>query len=270
MSTIPELPKQRPRRIPRHVFVKGIETLSPSMRRFTFEGDDLATFTWSGPAAHVKVMFPDPETGVLPSLGSGDLPLTIRTYTPRSFDAATHQLRIDFALHDHGIGTTWAAHARAGDEVVIFGPAPGAEIDPHAAWYVLGCDASALPAIETLLETFPAGMPVTVFAEVADEREQRVLPRSPEIHWITRSASEGSSLSNALAAFDWPAGDGRVYVGCESGMVRAIREHLLDTLHFDRRHITTRGYWRRGAANHPDHDYAEEVGRTNDGGRREA
>jgi len=230
------------------------------MRRFTFEGTDLATFAWSGPAAHIKLMFPDPETGVLPSLGSGDLPHTIRTYTPRKFDTATHQLQIDFALHEHGIGTTWAARARIGDELVILGPAPGAAIDPHAAWYVLVCDASALPAIETLLEALPPGMPVTVFAEIADEREQRRLPHSPEVHWITRGETGGSSLSNALAAFDWPIGDGRVYVGCESGMMRTIRAHLLNTLHFDRRHITTRGYWRLGAANHPDHDYAEDVG----------
>ncbi len=234
--------------------------LSPFMRRFTFEGTDLATFAWSGPAAHVKVMFPDPETGVLPSLGSGDLPLTIRTYTPRRFDTATNQLQIDFVMHDRGIGTTWAARARVGDELVILGPGPGAQVDRRAAWYVLGCDAAALPAIETLLEALPSGMPVTVFAEVADEREQRRLPRSPEVHWITRVGSDGSSLSDALAAFSWPAGDGRVYVGCESGMMRTIRELLLNTLHFDRRHITTRGYWRLGAENHPDHDYAEDVG----------
>jgi NADPH-dependent ferric siderophore reductase len=56
----------------------------------------------------------------------------------------------------------------------------------------------------------------------------------------------------------WPEGNGRVYVGCEAGVMRRIRKNLIETAGFERTRITTRGYWRVGAANHPDRDYGDD------------
>src|SRR5471032_2946429 len=93
-------PKRRSN--PRRISVLSVKQLSPRMKRITFGGDDLATFVWSGPAAHIKIIFPEPGLGIntvaIPD-PDGPRPTTTRTYTPRRFDAAAQTLDVDFALH---------------------------------------------------------------------------------------------------------------------------------------------------------------------------
>jgi NADPH-dependent ferric siderophore reductase len=256
----------RPRSNPRRITVLAVEQLSPHMRRVTFGGGDLATFVWSGPAAHIKLIFPEPGLGLdtvaLPE-PDGPRPTTTRTYTPRRFDAAALTLDVDFVLHGDGPASTWAAQARAGQPLVMMGPGPGYQIDPDAPWYVLLADDAALPAIETILDAVPAAAHVTVFLEVVAAGEARALPRaaSTEVRWLTRAddpKAAGSALLAALDGFAWPPGEGRVYVGCEAAAMRRIRQAIVETSGLDRKRIITRGYWRIGAVNHPDRDYAED------------
>jgi NADPH-dependent ferric siderophore reductase len=246
MQSSSTTPITRRPRIPRRIVVTGIEALSRSMRRITFAGPELETFTWSGPAAHVKLIFPDPVTGFIAAFSEENRPGTMRTYTPRRFDAKARHLQIDFVLHGEGVASSWVAQAQIGQQLVILGPAPGLAIDARADWYVLACDDAALPAVETLLEALPPDIPVTVFAQVADAREERLLPGTAagQVHWITRGNTRDHSLANALE-------------GCEAGMMRLIRKHLLETVGLDRTSITTRGYWRLGAMNYPDSDYGK-------------
>ena len=57
-------------------------------------------------------------------------------------------------------------------------------------------------------------------------------------------------------AFESPGGTGAAYVGAEAVVVRRIRRFLLDTVAFDPGNVVTRGYWKKGASNHTDGDYA--------------
>jgi NADPH-dependent ferric siderophore reductase len=41
--------------------------------------------------------------------------------------------------------------------------------------------------------------------------------------------------------------------------MRNMRRHLLDDRGMDRGQIHTHGYWKGGAANHPDHDVGQEA-----------
>jgi NADPH-dependent ferric siderophore reductase len=243
-------PRKRPQRVPRRVTVSRIERLTPRMRRISFQGPDLATFTWPGPAAHLKLLF-------------SEEPRITRTYTPRRFDPATLTLEVDFVLHGEGPGSTWAAQAAVGQEIVVMGPARGYEVDSQAAWYVVAGDEAALPAIETLLEAIPAPTDITVFVEVAADDDVRPLPRDDRahIHWLARGEDPrraGSLLLPALERFDWKPGEGRVYVGCEADAMRRLRPVVLAGSKLDRTRVVTRGYWRVGEVNHPDHDYAED------------
>jgi NADPH-dependent ferric siderophore reductase len=232
------------------------------MRRITFKGDELNGFSWSGPAAHMKIIFPEPGQDVVPAFSpDGPRPATMRTYTPRRFDAALQTLEVDFVLHGEGPASTWAARAQAGQELVMMGPAPGYIVDAEASWYVLAGDDAALPAIETLLEAVPATARVSVFLEIAGDEEIRTLPgpERTEITWLRHDADPhraGVRLQTALSEFAWPAGGGRVYVGCEAQAMRRIRRIVVEASGLDRERIVTRGYWRIGAVNHPDHDYA--------------
>ncbi len=236
------------------------------MRRVTFGGSDLATFAWSGPAAHIKLIFPEPGLGLdtvdVPE-PDGPRPATMRTYTPRRFDADALTLEVDFALHGQGPATTWAAQARAGQQLVLMGPGPGYAIDPDAPWYVLIADDAALPAVETILDAVPAAARVTVMVEVVAADEERALPgpAHTEVRWLARGddpGTAGTALLAALEGFAWPPGQGRVYVGCEALAMRRIRQAIVEASGLDRKRIITRGYWRIGAVNHPDRDYAED------------
>jgi NADPH-dependent ferric siderophore reductase len=232
------------------------------MRRVTFQGDDLATFVWSGPAAHIKILFPEPGEDVVPEITpDGPRQATMRTYTPRRFDPETKSLVVDFVLHGEGPASTWAAQAKPGQQLVIWGPGRGYEIDTTADWYVLAGDDAALPAIETLLEAIPSATHVNVFLEVVSPAEQRVLPGNADVRWFARGSDPkdaGSALLEAFAEFTWPGGNGRVYIGCEADAMRRIRREVIASSELAPERVVGRGYWRIGARNHPDHDYAQE------------
>ena len=256
-------PPRRPRSNPRRIVVRSVEHLSPRMRRITFAGPDLAGFAWSGPAAHIKLIPPDPGRRDVPvPAPDGPRPATTRTYTPRRFDADAATLDVDFVLHGEGPASSWAARAAEGDQLVLMGPGPGYAVDSEAAWYVLACDDAALPAVETILDALPPTMPVTVFVEVGAADEARPLPgpARSDVRWCVRDDPHdaGGPLERALAAFTWPAGAGRVYIGCESNAMRRLRQAVLASSGLEKARVVARGYWRIGAVNHPDRDYADD------------
>jgi NADPH-dependent ferric siderophore reductase len=85
-------------------------------------GDDLRDFESASFYDHVKVLFPlQGETKpIFPTLGSDGVPqpgtarMIARDFTPRSFNPAAGELNIEFALHDAGPATQWAAQAQVG------------------------------------------------------------------------------------------------------------------------------------------------------------
>ena len=236
------------------------------MRRVTFGGSDLATFAWSGPAAHIKIIFPEPGLGLdtvaIPD-PEGPRPKTTRTYTPRRWDAAAQTLDVDFALHGPGPAATWAGQAKVGQQLVLMGPARGYEVDAEAPWYVILGDDAALPAIETILEALSPQTHATVFLEVVAPDEARPLggAQNADVRWLARgddSTAAGTALLEAIGKFEWPAGPGRVYIGCESNAMRRLRGAILEASGLDKANVIARGYWRIDAVNHPDHDYAND------------
>jgi NADPH-dependent ferric siderophore reductase len=253
----------RPRRKPsnpRRIFVTAVQQLSPRMKRVTFGGSDLATFAWTGPASHIKIIFPGPGSGAdtvaIPD-PEGPRPKTTRTYTPRRWDAAAQTLDVDFALHGEGPAATWAAQAKVGQQLVLMGPARSYDVDAEAPWYVLMGDDAALPAIETILEALPSTTRTTVLLEVvaADEARPLAGPADTDVRWLVRRHEAGSALMAGLKDVAWPDAAGRVYAGCEATALRGLRTAVLEASGLDKSRIVARGYWRVGAVNHPDHDY---------------
>ena len=45
------------------------------------------------------------------------------------------------------------------------------------------------------------------------------------------------------------------WIACEAGAMRRIRKHLLGERRIDPALVHTRGYWKLGETNYPDHDY---------------
>jgi NADPH-dependent ferric siderophore reductase len=254
-----------PPRKPRYAAtVQRVQRLTPRMIRIVFGGPALAGFIWNGPAAHIKLILgvdADPQTRP-PS----------RTYTPRHFDAQRLELTVDFVLHGTGPASSWAAQAERGQPMLIAGPGRCYTLDPQAQWLLLAGDESAIPALATILETVPDDVRTQVLVEVNDAADEFAIapPRANvSLRWLHRAqplldhgnaGPAGIELAAAVSAFEQPLGAGAVYVACEADAMRRIRRHLLVERALAREWVTTRGYWKQGATDHPDRDYGEDVG----------
>ena len=245
----------------RRLTVQRVQRLSPHMLRITLQGDELQGFASPGFDDHVKLMFPDPATGVLtlPEMGpDGVRPAEgaprpdMRDYTPRHFDPQAGTLDIDFALHDAGPATQWAAQAAPGQQIGVGGPRGSMLIPMAFDGYVLVGDDTALPAIARRLAELPAGAPVVVIAEVDSPADALPLHTAARLHlqWVHRhGAAPGSTtlLLDALRQTALPAGDFHAWVACEAAAARALRAHLLER---GARPQWTKAsaYWRLGSA----------------------
>ncbi|HEV7632555.1 MAG TPA: siderophore-interacting protein [Steroidobacteraceae bacterium] len=247
----PSPPTAKPRKPRFAATVRQVQRLTPHLLRVTFAGPELAGFVWSGPAAHIKLFF---DVNGAP---------VARTYTPRRFDAARGELDVDFVLHGVGPASDWAAQAAPGQSLQIAGPGKGYATDPDADWMLLAGDDTAIPAIATLIEALPTTMPVTALVEIVESAD--ALPLAParpglEVRWLVRGsdpAAAGRLLEAAVQEWVVPAGNGRIYVGCEADALRRIRRHLLQQRSLPVERVVTRGYWKLGATDHPDRDFGE-------------
>ncbi len=264
MNSVPELPSARPRMARYAATVQRVERLTPRMLRIVFGGPALAAFNWNGPAAHIKLIL---------GVDSPEVRAPSRTYTPRRFDAARHELTVDFVLHGEGPASTWAAQAEVGQPMLIAGPGRSLALDTQAAWLLLAGDESAIPAIATILDVIPDSVRTQVLLEINDAADEFAIaaPRpNISIRWLHRarpilshsdhSTRAGVELAAAVATFTQPAGSGQIYVACEADAMRGIRRLLLVERGLPREWVTTRGYWKQGATDHPDRDYGEDVG----------
>jgi NADPH-dependent ferric siderophore reductase len=119
------------------------------------------------------------------------------------------------------------------------------EPDPAADYHVVIGDETALPAVATVLDALPAGVPAVAFLEVADAGEEQQLPGAATVRWVHRGDREpGSPLSEVVQAAQFPAGAGQAWLSGESACVRDLRKHLLDDRGLDRRRVYATGYWR--------------------------
>lgn len=271
------MPAQRRRPRPYQATVTGTEAITPHLLRIAFDGGNgdggaLARFSWPGPASHLKLFLPEPgqhqvdlppvdDEGFMVNEPGRPRPAT-RTFTPRRFDPATGRLELEFVLHGHGLAARWAATASPGDQVAVSQPRRTYEVLPDSRWLLLAGDESAGPAIATLLEAVAPGLSVQVLIELEAADHQVPLPAHPgrQLRELSREPQDppGTPLAMAITAWTPPAGPGQVWTACEAAAVRTIRRHLLGPLALPAGRVLTRGYWRRGEENHPDHDYGDE------------
>src|SRR3569833_1827146 len=181
--------RHEPRR--RILTVRNVERITPQMARITL-GGDLAGFLSASYDDHVKVFFPLPGRDA-PTIPPPDAPEGAerspgRDYTPRHFDAAKSELILDFALHDAGPATTWAAQAKPGQQLAVGGPRGSFDVPDDFIWYLFVGDETALPANGRRLEELRADARAIVVAAVTGpEEEQRFnSSASVETMWVRR------------------------------------------------------------------------------------
>jgi NADPH-dependent ferric siderophore reductase len=259
----------KPRRRFRPVEVLSVRRITPRLVSVTFGGAALEGFEIVAPTQHVKLLFPAPgqEAPPLPEMGPDGLRFpddqarpAMRTFTPRRFDAAATTLDVEFVLHDEGPASAWARQAASGQHIALAGPGGRMPLALGSGRYIVAGDESALPAIGTILDVLPASASAHVYLEVDDVTDEIALAGAADITatWLRRTpGSYGDALFDAVTDTDLSTVDG-LWVACEAGAVRRIRRTLLSGRHQDPARLVTRGYWRLGEENHPDHDHGED------------
>jgi NADPH-dependent ferric siderophore reductase len=259
----------RRRKPPALARVVSVSAVTPRLISVLVTGDELDGFADAVPTAHMKVFLPAegedapslPAHGADGTLIAADGPApVVRTYTPRRYDPATGTLEIQFLLHGTGPASAWAQRAKPGDRLGVRGPGGRFSLEPAVDSWWLAADESALPALGTLLEALPDTAAADVHIEVdgPDDELELTAPAKTTITWHQRRpGAYGSELAAAARAASIPDG-ARVWVACEAAAMRDIRRHFLAERRLPAASLVTRGYWRVGEQNHPDHDYGED------------
>ncbi|MFE1173871.1 siderophore-interacting protein [Streptomyces sp. NPDC058773] len=248
--------------------VTDVRRITPHMVRVTFAGDGLDDFpAW--PDQQLRLLFPRagrreprlPDTPADDAMGWYQAYLALpederpwmRSYTVRSHDPVRHRITVDFVLHGTaetaGPATRWAASATVGDLLARYGPvaayARPLPLD-RADWLLLAGDATALPAIGSLVEALPAGARALACIEVPGPAdEQRFTTRADlTVRWV-HADGRHDALPTAVRALTFPPGEVFAWLAGEAGAVRALRRHLAGERGVGKRQIDFSGYWRR-------------------------
>jgi len=227
----------------RTLTVSSIERLTPRMLRLGFTSTELRDFESAAHDDHIKLFFP--------STATADGKPCMRDFTPRTFDTKQGRLMIDFALHEAGPATRWAASAQIGDTLEIGGPRGSAVVPDDFDWYLLIGDETALPAIGRRVEELRAGVPVATFV-VADAGEAQSFETKAlwTPRWITRApgTDDATLLRAALADHVLPDGEGFVWIAAEASVARTLRTYMVEERRHPKEWTKAAGYWKRGAA----------------------
>lgn len=277
--------------------VAAVSRLSPSFTRLTLTGRDLAELADNGFDQRFKLVLPDAHGSYDALPRDPDwyaawrrLPAArqnpIRTYTVRAVRPDLREVDVDVVLHgDGGPASRFAGRARVGDPLVVLGPNRlchephgGLEFRPpdgHAGPTLLVGDATAVPAVLSVLQGLPEEAFGEVVLEVPDSADitDVVAPVGFRVTWLVRqSAPSGlppvvddalDRLSVAPAGgtaapllepegdelfWDVPdnAGTGALYawIAGESSLVAGLRRRLVRDLGVDRGLVAFMGYWR--------------------------
>lgn len=247
----------------RELEVISTTKLSDTMIRLTVGGPGADGFESAIPDEHIKLIFPEPETGELrlPTPDGDELnwprPIpTSREYTIRKYREAEREIDIDFVVHDSGLASDWVVAARPGDPVHVAGPPGGYRVADDYDRYLIVGDETALPAIARWIEEMPRDHRGWVYIEVPDAASEQPLdaPSGIEVQWLHNHGRASDLLERASRATDIPSGESLfVWLAGEAGSIKPLRRWVRGDLGIGKQHSSITGYWKRGLADTHEH-----------------
>lgn len=242
----------------RRLEVTHVRPIVPALVRVTLGGDELAGFASDGPADHVKVFFPDPDTGelVVPTITEDGVrrpesgTVVSRDYTPLAFrpdGTAGPEVDIDFVLHGaEGPASAWAANAAPGAPLAIAGPR-GSLLPPQGvSSAVLVADETALPAAARWLAAVAPTTPVIGLFSAADPATSAYFGEAVGLDatWIC-GADRDAQLAAALRGT--PVDEETfIFLAGEAATMAPLRRYLRRELGLPKNQVDAHGYWKRG------------------------
>jgi NADPH-dependent ferric siderophore reductase len=194
-------------------------------------------------------------------------------YTVRRWRPAVGEIDLWFVLHgdddhDGGVGgdtfrsaggpaSRWAALAKPGDPLALWGPRVAFGPPVGTTAYLLIGDETALGAIGAIIDQLIAigdDVTIAVIAEVVDAEHTVAFVDHPAvtITWLLRggrTAGTGTALLEAVRRSTRPALDELrttyVFGAGESKQISAVRRYLRDDCELDASQVSMTGYWRR-------------------------
>ncbi len=241
--------------------VSAVQRVTRNVARITFRGPELEGFVTDFADQFATLLFPV-NGQERPTIAPGftweewqampdEIRPEARNYTIRRYRPECQEIDIDFVLHGGiGFGTRWAAAAKPGDQVALWGPRVGYNPLPNADWRLLIGDETGLPAIGAILESLPPGTRAQVIVEVESSVDEQSLTSAAdfEITWLHREAVESgrpSRLINAVKAL--PPFEETVYAwgGGEMDLMTSYGKYLRRDRSLKTSAISAIGYWRR-------------------------
>lgn len=219
------------------ITVTEVEDILPWYRRITFSGPAFINSIELYPSAWVRLWVPsldDPST------------LRQRGYTLVNPDKASGTFALDFVLHEPvGAASNWAKNARLGETVEIATSLAKLKLDTALENYLLLGDATAIPAINSLIDALPETAQITVI--IQDEHpDAAALPirKTPNAS-LTIVKTSGELIDSLLAktpdhasSYVWAAGERKV--------VARIREIVRKQWQLPKAQQHTQYYWIEG------------------------
>lgn len=238
--------------------VTAVGRVAPRMAEVTIAGPDLREMPILGPDQFLYLFIPrrgeaapdvdyDFDWARWRQMPEDERPIG-RYYTVRRFRREQGEIDLHMVLHGDGPLTGWAARARRGDRVALWGPRAAFHLPGDANTVFLAADEAGLPALASILESLPDGMHGAAFVEVEDAGEEQPLraPGGIDLWWLPREGRPyGERLLGAVTSRTQPAGPAYAWVAGEASLVSQLRRHFRDSWGLPGDRVCAIGYWHR-------------------------
>ena len=221
--------------------------LAPNFVRIRMHSETLFADIDLGPTAFVRLWVPD-QHGAEREYQRG--------YTIASYDEQSGEFDLDFVLHEPaGPASHWAkmVEPSAVVQCQVLSSVRFELPDELPQGYLLVGDTASIPAINSILETVPAEVPIELYLEQQHDEDTEVpLATHPrlQLHWVWRHDLD--SLAAAVEVRDWS--NWKVWTAPEVGSLKALRKRLVDDFGFPKREVYGRAYWTANRARGTDRE----------------
>lgn len=252
VGIVPEWRGSRPAGRPdNHALARVVasERISPSYRRVTVAGPELARFATGG--LHFRLLFgpegagwPETDANGVTRWPGGAAAWHKPVYTTRLLEdrGGIPHLSFDVFLHEGGRTAGWCSDVVPGAAIMLSGP--GGKGAGGTGWQGLVGDETAVPVIARLLALMPAdarGQAVLVVPRAADIQPLEH-PAGVAVRWALRE--EGATPLAALDMVQPPDRNRSIFFAAEAAEAQAARKALAGR-GLDKAEVSAAAYWTR-------------------------